>query len=155
MLPHPPFVLRRDGRPIVRTGPVTLRDGDHYAGGTDEYRAGYREQAAYVLRRLTQLAERLQRRQRPAAVIVHGDHGPGADYSHMSPTPAGVRERFPIFMATRLPSGPLATPDDLSPVNALRFLMNEEFGSRYPLLENRSYYAPWDAPYRFTEVQLQ
>ena len=154
MLPHPPFVLDRDGRAIVATGPVVFHDADHFRGTTEDYRAGYREQAAFVLRRLKKFADNVARRKRRTMVVVHGDHGPGAGYSHYALDRGDVSERFPIFMAIHLGDS-RKVPDDLSPVNVIRFLFNAGFGTGYRLLPNRSYYASWDEPYGFNEVRVR
>ena len=155
MAPHPPFVVDRQGRPIVATGPVLYRDGDHFSGGTVSYRQGYREQATFVLRRLVEFAGRIEKRDRRSLVVVHGDHGPGANYSHYRLDPDGIAERLPVFMAVRFPDQRRSVPEDLSPVNLLRVIFNAEFGTAYPLLPNRSYYSTWDEPYRLMEVHVR
>ena len=155
ILPHPPFVLDENGGPIVLRGPLVFGDGDHFGGTVAQYRAGYAKQVRYAMRRLVQFAERVHARSGNAIVIVHGDHGPGAAYSHRSLAEADVFERFPIFMGLRLGAPGAPVPDDLSPVNVFRVIFNARFGGAFELLPNRSYYSPWAAPYRLTEVPVQ
>jgi hypothetical protein len=151
--PHPPFVVDEQGHPTGLVGPVTYQDGDQFPGTIEEYQRGYQAQARYVFSRLSSFARTIASRGRPAIAIVHGDHGPGAHYSHRSLEQADLSERLPIFMAVRLAGGAAVVPDDLTPVNVFRLIFNTDFGARDPLLPNRSYYATWDAPYRLTEVR--
>jgi hypothetical protein len=154
MVPHPPFVLDATGTPVIRYGPVNYQDGDKYTGSRQEYVQGYQLQAEYVLHRLVRFARVIAARDRPAIIVVHGDHGPGAAYSHDSLAKTEVGERFPIFMGLRFTTDGTNVPDDLSPENTFRLIFNAEFEGRYPLLRNRSYYSTWDAPYRLTEVNV-
>jgi hypothetical protein len=153
--PHPPFVVDEYGRPTRREGPVAYNDGDHYQGTTEEYRHGYRAQTRFVLRRLLAFAQKLEARRRPAVVVVHGDHGPGSAYSHRALERTNLAERFSIFLGMKLGDPTRKIPDDLSPVNVFRVIFNARFGSSLPLLPNRSFYATWDEPYRFTEIPVQ
>ena len=153
MVPHPPFVVDRIGRFVNHTGPVLLRDGDHFSGSAADYREGYREQAMFALGQLVELARWINDQTREAIVLVHGDHGPGASYSHSRPSAEGISERFPVFLGVRLTKS-AEPPADLSPVNLFRFMLNTEFGTAFPLLPNRSYYATWDAPYSFVDVTM-
>jgi hypothetical protein len=155
ILPHPPFVVDEDGEPIVQRGPLVFGDGDHFGGTDEQYRAGYAKQVRYAMRRLVQFAERIHARRGRAIVVVHGDHGPGAAYSHRSLAEVDVFERFPIFMGLRLGTPGAPVPDNLSPVNVFRVIFNARFGGAFELLPNRSYYSPWDAPYRLTEIPLR
>jgi hypothetical protein len=152
MMPHPPFVLDEEGEPIIIRGPLVYGDGDQFAGNVADYRAGYARQARYAMRQLVRFGEWIETRRRPAIVIVHGDHGPGARYSHRSLAQTDVAERFPIFMGVRLDVPDTSIPDDLSPVNVFRVVFNARFGGDYQLLPNHSYYSTWAAPYQLTEV---
>jgi hypothetical protein len=154
MAPHPPFVVAADGSRVVRHGAVNFQDGDQYVGSKREYLSGYRQQAEYVLDRLVRFARLMNSRKRPTLIVVHGDHGPGSAYSHESLSKTDPGERFPIFMGLRLGPGDRRVSDDLSPVNTFRVLFNAHFGGTYELLPNRSFYAPWKAPYRLTEVSV-
>lgn len=40
----------------------------------------------------------------------------------------------------------------ISPVNSFRVIFNSQFGTEYPLLPDRSYFAPGDLPYSLTDV---
>ena len=153
LAPHPPFVLDADGRAVLRRGGLIYHEGEDYPGSLHEYRSGYAGQATYFARRLVRFARSVASRQRPTVVVVHGDHGPGSRYSHRTLARTDVSERFPILMAIKLGAG-ASIPDDLSPVNTFRVIFNAHFGANDPLLPNKSYYATWPQPYRFTEVQL-
>jgi hypothetical protein len=154
ILPHPPFVVDENGGPIVLGGPLVYGDGDHFAGTRESYRDGYTQQLRYTMRQLVAFAERVDARRRAAIIVVHGDHGPGASYSHRSLAETDVTERFPIFMGLRLGRPDAQVPADLSPVNVFRVIFNARFGGDFELLPHRSYYSTWAAPYQLTEVSL-
>lgn len=154
MAPHPPFEVDRHGASTSGTGPVLLADANHFHGSVRQYRDGYREQTTFVLNRLVRLAEAFEARRRPAIVVVHGDHGPGARFNHSHFTTQGAAERFPIFMALRIPEPAPPIPDDLSPVNVFRFIFSIQSRSQIEWLENRTYYSTWDLPYDLVPVTI-
>jgi hypothetical protein len=40
----------------------------------------------------------------------------------------------------------------ISPVNSFRVILDSLYGGNFPLLPDRSYYATWDEPTKFTDV---
>lgn len=95
--------------------------------------------------------------QRPAVVIVQGDHGTLATTSYPDPLsgPAEVtiKERMGILNAYHLPGkcgGQLH--DSISPVNSFRVVLNCYFDAERELLPDRSYLSSYDQPYQFEEV---
>ena len=156
ILPHPPFVLDRDGYPVIHRGPLVFGDGDHFPGTLEDYRKGYGEQVRFTMTRLVDLATRLKAGKTPAIVVVHGDHGPGARYSHLSLDNTDVSERLPIFLGMHVEGlSDASMPSNMSPVNTFRLIFNFRFGSRLPLLANRSFYSTWNEPYRLAEVHVR
>ena len=64
-----------------------------------------------------------------------------------------VRERYSIFNACLFPDGgDKNLYDSISPVNTFRVLFNHYFGTDYPLLEDRSFYVPFEEIYNFTQI---
>ena len=41
----------------------------------------------------------------------------------------------------------------IGPVNAVRLMLRTQFGVALPELEERTYYSPWEDPYRFTRLR--
>jgi len=158
VLPHPPFVFGRDGEPITRTRLFNFSDGSHYyrdGGSPEEYLDGYRNQLAYLNRRLRKTIEDILTagRTRPPIVIIQADHGPGSHLDWGLLTATDVTERMGILNAyylPGLPQNPLYTA--ITPVNTFRVIFNEYFGTAYPLLPDRNYFSTINLLYDFSDV---
>jgi hypothetical protein len=151
--PHPPFVLDADGNPIQPVWPYNLRDAT-FLGTPDEYVSGYVEEAIYLNRRLEEVIEViLSTSERPPIIILQGDHGPGNYFDQDRLDDSCLRERYSILNAYYFPDQNYAALyPSISPVNSFRVVFNTYYGTDLPLLEDRSYYASWLAPFDFTEV---
>jgi hypothetical protein len=158
LMPHPPFVFNADGSVRTTSVPITLADGPDWrrnAAGTDErYHDGYADAVRFLNGQLTRIVDGILRRsQRPAIIYIQGDHGPGSHLHWESAAKSDLRERFGILMAMRLPDGkPASLPSHVTPVNAVRILLNEALGTQLPPLPDRSYFSGWALPFRFDEV---
>ena len=151
--PHPPFVLDADGNPIRPAWPYNLRDAT-FLGTPDEYVSGYVDEATYLNRRLEEVIEViLNKSERPPIIILQGDHGPGNYFDQDRLDDSCLRERYSILNAYYFPDQNYsALYPSISPVNSFRVVFNQYYGTDLPLLEDRSYYASWQAPFDFTEV---
>jgi hypothetical protein len=155
LAPHPPFVFGADGGTVSNdTRIFSLADGDQPAGSPEEYAAGYRDQAAFVARRMLDVIDAiLARPGPPPAIVVHGDHGPGArrewsdfrgDSGHES---MGILAAY-LFPANRRP----VLPPTITPVNALRLVANRQLGTVLPMLPDVSYASTWKQPFQFEPI---
>ena len=150
--PHPPFVLAPDGTERIGQGRFTYFDGDGFPGTREQYIAGYRAQSTFVLRRLAQLVERITARSPTALIVVHSDHGPGLGLVNTDIARTDARERLAIFSAYYAGGRPADVPDDISPVNALRWVLRTGLGAEIALLPNRSYLSDYERPYQWHEI---
>jgi hypothetical protein len=152
--PHPPFIFDRDGKNVKNTGPIDLSDGDHCGIPHDKYLEGYREQVMFTDKMIIETVKKLeQNMKKNSIIIIHGDHGDGAnlDWEDYSKTDFG--ERLSIFLAYYLPDGgdKLLYPS-ISPVNNFRIILKGYFNEKIDLLPDRSYFSRWSKPYDFIDV---
>jgi hypothetical protein len=155
LCPHPPFVFAADGGrpPLDSPARRFFIDGED-SGPRDAYVAGYAGQLAFLNRRLVTIIDRLLAvARRPVVIVIQGDHGPGRAWAPDDGARTDVRERFAILNAYRFPEGGAADLyPSITPVNTFRVVLNRLFDVRLQRLPDRSFYAPWSAPYRFTDV---
>ncbi len=147
--PHPPFLFNADGSARAPSRPLLgFRDGSHFPGSRADYVAGYRDQAQYVVRRLTAIVTRLLDRPGPRpAIVIHGDHGPGSRLDWDDAARSDMRERLAIFSAYHLPDDGPAPYATMTPVNGARALASRYFGVTLPYLPDRSYFSTWMRPF--------
>jgi hypothetical protein len=161
LAPHPPFAFNADGSPRVTALPALLADGDHWRamahGSSEQYEQGYRAGVGYVTMRVQQLVDAiLARSDRETIIYVQGDHGPGSRLRFDDPTASDLVERFGILLALRLPGGePAPWHHSITPVNALRAVVNAALGASLPGLDDRSYFMTWTHPFEFVDVTPQ
>lgn len=154
--PHPPFVLGANGESLYPSREYTISDGSDFmdVGTLEEYRRGYRYQALFITQKIQSVVDEiLTRSPEPPIIILQGDHGPGSLLDHHSLVNTNIKERMSIFNAYYFPEGAtrLLYPN-ITPVNTFRVVLNEFFGGKYPMLEDRSYYSPLDRPLKLTDV---
>ena len=152
LTPHPPFVLGADGSQRFGQEVFSFSDGDGFPGTREEYTAGYRAQAAFVLQRVVALVKRIAAVSPDAVIVVHGDHGPGLALVNDDPSRTDAWERLAIFSAYYPGGRDAAVEEDMSPVNALRWALRTGLGADVPLLPNRSYLSGYTQPYRWREI---
>jgi len=161
MLPHPPFTFRADGTYTWTNLPAGLFDGDHWRTvqrQSDEgYEAGYLGNIRFLDGQFAPIIETiLARASRPTAILIQGDHGPGARLAWNDPSASNMKERLGILLAMRLPDGDSAALyPTITPVNATRVLLNRVLGTSLPLLDDRSWFSTWPRPYLFHDVTAQ
>ena len=126
---HPPFVFGPDGE----LPPPQVRFPEY------ESESNYLGQVTYTNRRMKEIVDEIIAGSViPPIIIIQGDHGSG--FYGEDPTPQGIRERFPIMNALRLPAGHEALYPSISPVNTFRVLFNTYFGTDLELVDDTSYY---------------
>jgi hypothetical protein len=154
--PHPPFVFDAGGKPVKQGLPLSFGDGSHfYKNGLSrgDYRRLYRDQVAHVNRQVSAAVTKiLATAQTPPVIVVQADHGPGSGLDWESEAKSDLGERFGILNAYYAPAATAALSREISPVNTFRVLFNAYFGAGVARLDERSYFATWSEPWRFTEV---
>jgi hypothetical protein len=155
--PHPPFVFGPNGEDIAPDRSYRLGDGDNYKGDRSEYIKGYRDQAIFIGTQMRKIIDQiLSRSKTPPVIIIQGDHGPGAYLVWDSPQKTNLKERFSILNAYYLPGGGEAQLyPGISPVNSFRVVLNQYFGTDYPLLADENFFSSLKRPYDFIRVTDQ
>jgi hypothetical protein len=155
--PHQPFVFDADGSAL---GQDSERFSTWFTGETiadpDSYRTGYVNQLRYMNQRMTQLIDQLMADSRPQPIIILlSDHGPAMHLHTESAARTNLEERFSNLTAVYFPDQDYeALYGALTPVNAIRIMLNSQFGASLDLLPDEQFYAPWDHPYRMVPVSL-
>jgi hypothetical protein len=153
--PHPPFVFGANGERILHNYNYSFRDGDAFPGTREQYLEGYRDQVTYLSGRVLEVLRLIVERSATRPVILlQADHGPGSRLDWASPEESDLGERFSILNAYLLPGveDPGLYPE-ITPVNSFRVVLNAYFGAQLELLPDRSYFAYWDRPYEFVEIE--
>jgi hypothetical protein len=158
LCPHPPFLFGEDGEDV---GQRYLRydlSGGGRANGRfefpDEFRQGYRAQAAFVTREIEKTIDRiLATSPEPPIIIVQSDHGSELYLDRRSIDNSDVTERMTILNAYYFPDGRYdELYQTISPVNSFRVVLNTFFGAGLELLPDKSYFSTWPDPYNFVDV---
>jgi hypothetical protein len=157
IIPHPPFVFGKNGEPVNPKGLVIGKDGSHYLKmypSKKEYRKNYKNQLIFVNKKAKEMIDAiLFRSNRPPIIILQSDHGPGSLTDWEDPNKTNMKERFSILNAYYLPKeGKRFLYNSITPVNTFRVLFNYLFNQNLEILEDESYFATWNHPYRFINV---
>jgi hypothetical protein len=157
LAPHPPFVFGPSGNPIQPNRRYAIGDGSEFikrGGDKEEYKKNYVGELQYINHKLKQTIDRiLTTSRKPPVIILQSDHGSRMhlDWEELDKT--NLKEAFSILSAVFLPPKFRTEPTvAMTPVNNFRMLFNLLFNTRFEILPNKSYYAPWDHPYRFQQV---
>ena len=149
--PHPPFVFAPDGsyRPSRSAG--FFGDGSSWQVTARRYKEryddGYRDQVAYVDRRVLEAVDGIRAHaERPPIILIQGDHGPGLklDWSNVAAT--DKRERMGILSAYLLPDTSALYPS-ITPMNSFRVVLDQVLGAELPLIEDRVWFSTFSRPY--------
>ena len=110
----------------------------------NEHEFTYTDQVIYINHRIEKLVEEIiSNSVIPPIIILQGDHGLG-----------GIpRERMAILNAYYLPNGgdQMLYPE-ISPVNTFRVIFDYYFNTELGMLEDKSYFSTYEAPYNYEEV---
>jgi hypothetical protein len=156
--PHPPFVFGPNGEPVNPPYPYMDSDGSQlmrmHRVTRRDYQIGYVNQLRYVNSRVLESVDTIIRQsKRPPIIILQGDHGSRLNVDWESQARTDLREPFSILNAYYVPPRVRhRLYDSISPVNSFRILLSTLFGADYPVLPDRSFFAPAVQPLRFTEV---
>jgi phosphoglycerol transferase MdoB-like AlkP superfamily enzyme len=120
-MPHAPYAFRHDGKKLAMSEYMSFRKDD---------KALYLEQLRYANLLIAQIAQQLSNKD--AVVIIQGDHG----FRHLR----GANQQEESFMILNAVKPALAKaysfPSHMTPVNAFRVILNNEFGASIPLLKD-------------------
>lgn len=140
-IPHPPFVVGPQGEFEV-IPPHYENNEDYYI--KDDYKMGYRNQLAFLNRRLPQVFEAIfKRSEQPPVILLQGDHGPRF---------VDTEKQLDILSAYYFPVPQPELYPSISPVNNFRLIFNTYFGASLPYLPDRSYVSNLESPYDFKEI---
>jgi len=157
--PHPPFSLTADGKDRATISPY-ISDGSHFVQQSAEKRAkyvdGYVEKLQYtneaLLRQLANLPSG------PIVVIVHGDHGGGANFDQYSLEKSCALERYGVLFAvySNIPKVQQTfaglADESFNLTNTYRVLFSALSNTEIEQLPDISYFNPWSNPRALTPV---
>lgn len=150
LCPHAPFCVDANGNPMpVENGSIA----DYYD------LVSYRNQLCFIEAQVEHyLAELVSKTQGKAIIVLQSDHGPACLKTADKPSKDYLKERFRILNAYYLPGKTYAQSglyDSITPVNSFRVILNDYFSANLPLLPDRSFWAPENEPYNWTEEQVE
>ena len=158
--PHPPFVFDANGDDVsAENSSYRLTDGKLWSaieghGGPDDYSAHYRDQAAYISRRVELAVDQiLARSAQPPIIIIQGDHGPGSHFDPDHDLPNDLYERMSILNLALVPpalQGRIYST--ITPVNTFRLICDHLFQTQLGLLPDRNFYSSYQSPYQLSDV---
>ena len=156
--PHPPFVFDKNGNPLSPDYPFSFIDETSIPLTNEEYRDGYTTQIEFINHKLEALVDAiLEKSDTPPIIILQADHGPRRVTDSSSFDNKCQNERFAIFAAYYLPDLPEnSIPNEITPVNLFRIILNEYFSTGLPILENHSYTTiNTTSPFQLKDVTTQ
>jgi hypothetical protein len=137
LVPHDPFVLGKNCEPLPEK---VIEKNSH--------QVNYINQLQCANQKIEEAVDHiLKNSKKPPVIILQADEGPFPMNSTLSKDQAwknvddtALKEKFPILNAYLLP-GKKETKlyHSITPVNSFRILLNEYFGEKYPLLEDKNY----------------
>ena len=140
LVPHPPFVLDRDGTPLSRQVLKSRTKNENYVN-----------QLIYTNRRILELVDVIQASSAvPPIIILQSDEGPELyEVDKSKGWEEKSRKRTGILSAFYLPKvdTPTKVPATITPVNTFRVVFNEYFGAELPMLDDRSYFWRHRSPF--------
>lgn len=125
--PHEPFIFDKNG---------DLPDP------YPEYIEGHTDNISYINQRVLNIIDILiDESSAPPIIVIQGDHGAVESITNKD-------GRFAILNAYFLPNSDQQLPDIISPVNTFRIIFNTYFNQNFELLDDVSYYYPYQEPYQ-------
>jgi len=137
MIPHHPFVFRKDG--AIQTD-IGYFSNHNTPIDEQHYRDGYIQQVEFINQRiLADIDQILETSKNPPIIILQGDHG------------ARDENRHTILNAYYLPGGDANLYPNISPVNSFRLVFDEYLNGDFGFLPDKSYFSPANRPYQYEE----
>ncbi len=144
--PHHPYLFDREGNILRR---ATVSNQFEFQKRLWKKTDKYVDQTVYFNKRMKEVVDSiLKKSKNPPVIILQSDHG-----SHIITGKTQYKERvnarFSILLATYTPGAKDLFPDDTSPVNIYRYLLNRYFSAELPILKNKHYTSGYKRPYQF------
>ncbi|TSC63114.1 MAG: hypothetical protein G01um101448_99 [Parcubacteria group bacterium Gr01-1014_48] len=142
-IPHHPYVFDTDGSFV----PANIENGR-------EEKENYVRQVRYLNTKLTRLVDHIfEESDTSPIIIIQSDHGSGITPDNGVLTLEGARRDFIFqegmrnFSALFLPGKRhLVLSETLTPVNVVRIVLNEYFGTNLDMLPNKNFFKVTDVP---------
>jgi hypothetical protein len=145
--PQWPFLFHSNGSPT------------HWgAGDTEKKKEAYLNQVIFIEKKIVGLIDKLLTKSKIEPIIIlQSDHGPNfafdRGYEKQNPPQEILLEKMRILNAYYLPGDGLDLfYESVTPVNTFRLIYNRYFDSKFPLVNDQSYYSTLEYPYRFSDV---
>lgn len=147
--PHHPYLFDKDGH-VLRNATVSNQFEFQKLLWGD--REAYVQQIQFVNGKVEEVVGRiLSSSDQPPVIVLQSDHGPTIlDESQESTDEV----RLSNFTAVYLPDSAKIFPDEITPVNIFRIILQHYFGFELPTLENRHYKSGYHSPFDFEEVKF-
>lgn len=158
---HPPFIYDSIGNFTPPTSYSIIGEGNTFMSNDKNrvqlYKKGLSAQTTFLNKRILSLISKLrQNASRPTIIILQADHGPGAFYHQIKVEATDIHDRFPILSAIYMPDVyTTEIPNDITPVNTWRYILNSIFKTNLPILPNKQFYSGIYTPSKFIEVTRQ
>src|SRR5215207_7565806 len=152
--PHPPFVFDAEGNPLDPEYRFTIADNRYLILPPSNYQKSYLDQLSFVNHQMLELVDTiLEKSPNPPIIIIQGDHGPGIFIDSETASPPCFYERYSILNAYYLPGmDPSDVPQDITPVNTFRMILDHYFSADLELLSNHQYFSSPEAIHQFEDV---
>lgn len=154
--PHPPFVFDANGQQVESWRPFSILLGEQNIStmGRDEYVQGYHDQILFLTEMVqAEIQELLSSSNRPAIIILQSDHGPSSKLDYQNVRGSYMPERMSIINAYYFPDHDYSQLyPGITPVNSFRVILDQYFGEKLNLLEDKSYFSSPGSPYFFDDV---
>lgn len=158
LIPHPPFVYQSDGQMKIPYKKFDYRDNDAFTrlDSREAYIEGYRNQVEYAAVQIVEIITEIQKKSPNAIIIIQGDHGPGVFYEQENLENSDLDEKAHILNAYYFPDGDYSNiPENITPVNSFRVVLNQFFGTDLEILPNITYFSTYYEPMNFIDVSLR
>lgn len=161
LAPHPPFVHSELGGDVDLHGHYLLADGEQFTRCFDYdaevYRNAYRNQVAFINKKLSELIDQIQSSDRESIVIIQGDHGPRLGFGAKPGTIVDKEDLYSRYRESYSILNAIYVPKDLNPkfystmtpVNTFRLIFNELFAMNLELQDDLSFF---EENYGFEDV---
>jgi hypothetical protein len=147
LAPHVPFLFDANGNPVRE-----------YNTGGEDTKEYYLNQLIFINKKTIGMVDDiLSKSEVEPIIILQGDTGPpygfNAGDAYNNPTDEIYQQNTRILNAYHLPkNGAQGLYEDISPVNSFRLIFNVYFDTDIPLLDDQSYFATVDVPYKLINV---